>query len=175
MIHVVHAELDALVPSNSLAAMDLRPTRNAGTDVEHSSLLGGVVLNRPRMVGQGRTGADKGHIPLQDVDSLRKLVQAGRPEETAHTSDTGIPPVGVHPLPHALGIHAHTAELVHAKHAASPSQPLLLEQNGALGVHLDGNGDQKIQGERHKKDEDGQQNIQYPLEKMLIHTKSSFL
>jgi hypothetical protein len=59
-----------------------------------------------------------------------------------------------------LGIDKHTAELVDFEHTAGPAEAFLLEQNGSLGVDLDGNGcNEENRGKDHQ-NQQGQNNIE---------------
>src|SRR5947208_16442041 len=71
-LDVPEVELDALGPRESRAAVDLRPTGDAGLDVEAVALPVVVLLD---LVAERRPGADDRHLAADDVPELRHLVE----------------------------------------------------------------------------------------------------
>jgi hypothetical protein len=64
-------ELDALVPRQPGATVNLRPARDAGPDLEAPSLPRRVALD---LIGERRARADEAHFAADDVPELRDLV-----------------------------------------------------------------------------------------------------
>lgn len=88
--------------------------------------------------------ADNGHITLDDIEKLRKLIDAGLSDEAA---DTGYPRVILHlehrtvllilvlkSLKYLFCIDDHGTELVHLELPSIPANPDLLEDRTALRV-----------------------------------------
>ena len=74
-------------------------------------------------------GPDNGHAPLQDIEELRQLVEAGPTDESANGSDPGII---LGSLGHAalmLLVHDHGTELVHLETLAIDAGAVLLEHH----------------------------------------------
>lgn len=96
------------------------------------------------VVGQ-RAGADKTHLAFQDIEELRQFVYAQSPDKPA---DPGYPGVVVG-SPHRAalgGIFYHGPEFQDAENLVLMAQTLLMEDNRAPAVNLDGQGRQDQDG-----------------------------
>src|SRR5215211_3758108 len=65
-------ELDPLVPVDRVSAVHLCPSGKPWLYLQATPLALCISLN---LVGQGGTGPDEAHLPAQDVDELRQLVE----------------------------------------------------------------------------------------------------
>ena len=101
-------------------------------------LLLGVRLNGPRVVGQRRAGPHDGHVSPQDVPELRKLVDAGRPDDPADPRHPGVALLGVYAAAGVLSPDRHGTKFIHREFRSVPSQPFLPEQHRPRRVQLDG-------------------------------------
>ena len=93
--------------------------------------------------------ADERHLPEQDIDELRKLVDAGRAERPADSRHAGIVAGGLNDQVTILG-NRHRAELEDPEHVVVPAIAPLAEENRAATVELDRQSDQQQQ----RRDED---------------------
>src|SRR5918996_508969 len=112
MVHVPDVELDSLLPAQRCAAVHLRPAGDPGLHLEPTALPGRVLLDL--LLDRG-TRADDRHLPPQDVDQIRNLVEG---EAAQQPTDAGPPRVaGPQRLPHLGGSRVrprdHRAQLVH--------------------------------------------------------------
>ena len=90
MIHIPDIHLDSLRPHNAFSAVDLRPTGNAGSYLEHAKLLFSIGFNGPGVIGKGRTGTDKAHFAQKDIYKLGQFIDTGRPEDPSELRDTRV-------------------------------------------------------------------------------------
>ena len=168
VLHVPDIQLNAAVPLHVLPAVGLGPAGDAGPHVEHVPLELVVVLNGPGMVGEGRPGADEGHIPLEDVPELGQLVDGAGPQDPAHLGDPGVSFAAVDPGAGFLGVHHHGAELVEVEFLSALSQALLPEDHGALGAELHGGARRQDYRGKQNPRRGGQGQIQTPLHHPVI-------
>ena len=82
---VIDVILKLLCPADVVAAVDLRPTAHSGGDIVAVVLL--LAVER-EVLHQQRTGADEGHIALEEVDQLRQFVNRGGADKLAHLGQT---------------------------------------------------------------------------------------
>src|SRR5690606_2505254 len=80
VIHVPDIQLEPLVPLNIVATADLRETGDSRLDVVATHLLGGVEIE---IFHQQRSWSNEGHVALEHVPELGKLVQTGLAQEFA--------------------------------------------------------------------------------------------
>src|SRR5450759_4507308 len=78
---VVEVVLDPLGEAGVAApAVDLRPAGHAGADAVAQHVLRKLLLEFSDELRPLRAGPDEGHLPPQDIDELRQLVQAPSPQ-----------------------------------------------------------------------------------------------
>ena len=126
-----------------IAAADLRPAGEAGTDVVRAVFvaLGKQIL----LIPERGARADHAHIPLENVPELRNFIQGGLAQELPHAGDVllGIlQKVRRHVVRRA---HLHGAEFHEEKIGFSLSDALLSEKGRAGVVELDCQNDQAIE------------------------------
>ena len=144
-----------------------------------------ILIQRP-LVLRGGAGAYQTHVPLQNVQKLGELVQAGLADELADAGlfravrqnpvadDPGIPvqlehePAGDPVLLHILlldliGVGDHAAELIHLEDLAVAADALLGIENRAGGGSADGRADKQSQHSRNQAAHQAADNIQHPL------------
>ncbi len=101
-----------------------------------------------------RPGADQVHVPLQDVEELRKLVQPEAPQPAA---DAGEPAAVVPcPLRRRPARGAHGAELDQTEEPPATAHALLDEEHRARRVELDREGDEREERREQDQAERGQ-------------------
>jgi hypothetical protein len=100
------------------------------------------------LVGEARTGADERHVPTQDVDELRKLVETRLAQPAAERRDRVLPVelvdavrarncTGAHCCLDVVPVHGvvdpglHRAELQHRERAFVQADALLPEEDRA--------------------------------------------
>ena len=88
-VDVFQIEFHPFIETDVAAAGDLPEASHARLDGETPELARGVVGD---LIWQGRSGADDTHIPADDVDELRHLVNAQFAQPTSDRGDTGIAP-----------------------------------------------------------------------------------
>ena len=104
---VPHVELYALRPRHFLAAVNLRPACDAGTEVEHMLLMLGVLGILPRVICKCRARSYPCHIALEYVYHLGQLIDAGLAEDIAHLCDARVIVVRVNAAARVLCTYAH--------------------------------------------------------------------
>src|SRR5687767_226055 len=83
VLHVPDVELDAFVPGEACAAVDLGPAGDPGQDLQPSALAVGVALD---LIGEGGARADEAHVASDDVPELRQLVDREPAEQIGRAS-----------------------------------------------------------------------------------------
>lgn len=150
-----------------VATVDLRPTGKAHGHVVCTVLV--AFCNQVVLVPQRRARADNAHGSLEDVEHLRKFIEACLAQEPAHL---GNPFFGVAQFVGRGvlgGVGAHGTELVDVKMLLVQAYALLLKEHWALAVELDGNSDGEHGEREHHDAETGKNNIDKAFKKMLIH------
>lgn len=150
-----------------VATVDLRPTGQAHRHVVGTILV--AFFNQVVLVPQRRTRANDAHGPFENVEHLRKFIEAGLAQEPAHL---GNPLLGVAQFVRRGvlgGVGAHGAELVDVKVLFVQAHAFLLEEHGALAVELDGDGNGEHREREHHDAETGEHNIDKAFYKELIH------
>lgn len=129
MINIPDAVSDPLVPFDSLSAVDLCPARDAGPYFEHPELFLGIILDRPRMIGERRSGADQAHITFQDIEGLRELINGRRSDHLPDFRHPVVIAAAVDAGACMLGVHDHRTELIQCKLFVVLSKPCLFEDD----------------------------------------------
>ena len=127
MINIPDIQPDPLVPLNILPAMHLGPAGDPGSDLKHSQFFPGILIYRPGMIGKRGAGADKAHIALKDIDSLRQLIDGCSAQDPSNPCYPGVIAVTVNTGPCVLRIHCHGTEFIHAEFPAVLPQSSLPE------------------------------------------------
>ena len=78
MVDVPDVELQAFAPVHRIAPVDLSPAGDAGPDLVATGLTGIVPLE---VLHEQRPRPDQAHIPPEDIQELRQLVDARRAEK----------------------------------------------------------------------------------------------
>ena len=117
--------------------MHLRPAGDAGANVKHMKLFFRVLLHRPRVIGQRRARSDNGHITDNNIDELRKLINAGCPNNLSHLCHARVAIPAVNSAAGMLRTVRHRAELIDGEDLSMQAQPLLLEQHRPRRRKLD--------------------------------------
>ena len=169
MIHIPVVEPDAFMPLYVLAPMDLGPAGDAGADVEHVELFGGILVNGPGMIGQGRTGADEAHVALQDIGALGELIDGSGADDLPDLRDTSIALAAVDAGAGMLGILDHGAELIDIEFFRLIAEAALAEDHGLAGFEINRQGREQI--DRGQKQHHGERDddIQKALTEFAIH------
>ena len=101
---------------------------NTRFDGKANTLQGLVPSDEVRPFG---SRADQAHIAHQDVEQLRKLIEASSPEHFAERSDPPVIPGSPDGAGIFLGIVDHRPEFVEDEDSAVFTDPALFEKNGA--------------------------------------------
>lgn len=88
-----------------------------------------ILLHRPRVIGQRRARPYNGHIADNNIDELRKLINAGRPNQLSHLCHARVALPTVNTAAGVLRTVRHRAELIDGEDLSMQPQPLLLEQH----------------------------------------------
>lgn len=75
-----------------------------------------------------RAWADQGHVPLQDVEQLRQLIQRGATDKAADSGNARVVAAGL--LHITVIVNTHRAEFPDLDHLAVPAMAVLLENTG---------------------------------------------
>lgn len=117
MFNIPEVEFELALPDESVAAIDLCPTGNAGAHLMAARLLRRIAR---QVGGRQGAGADQTHLAPQHIPEFRQLVQTGGSEQ--------VPPAG-QPFGIAAGAAAHAAEFYDVEGRTAPSGPLLLKED----------------------------------------------
>ena len=104
-----------------VAAADLGQTGDARLHVEALAVTRSLLDVPLDEVGSLGARADEAHLPLEDVDELRDLVDAVPSQKTADRGDARVVLLGEHRAAGLLRVLDHGAQLVHAEGASCPS------------------------------------------------------
>src|SRR3954454_24395589 len=134
VLDVPDVQLDAFVPRQSRASVNLSPAGDAGLDVEASPLSRRVLLDLVRERG---ARADEAHVAADDIPQLRDLVERQSPQHTTDPRDAWIALVHRVAGSFTLGADSHRAQLDELEaRAAQADSPLPIEDGTAV-VELD--------------------------------------
>ena len=132
------SQLEPLRPRDRVAAVHLRPAGDAGADVQAPPLA--LVIAR-RLLDEVGARADEAHLPAEDVDELRQLVQPRAAEPAARARD---PRVALDDSEGVLGdpllaadgdrVRDHRAELEHPEGPALQAGARRDEDDRPAGV-----------------------------------------
>ena len=123
VIHVPHVQLELLLPSEVIAAIHLRPTRDARRDFMPAELARAVSRE---ILRKQRPWTHQRHLATEYIPQLRQFVQAGGPEGLTHAAQTFR--VGKKPST-AVPRIAHRTEFVEPERSSRIANPQLTEQN----------------------------------------------
>ena len=153
-IHQIHQEL--VVRRRIILAIDLGIAGESALGLEAEVPLGEFFFVLGGNLGALGAGSYDGHVAFQDVQELRKFIEADSADETADGGDAGIVLAGGESR-HTVffGIHAHTAEFVDREYLPVFGETVLLVEDGAAvsfdketdDEHGDGEDDEGCKGE----------------------------
>ncbi len=126
VLDVPDVELDPLGPRERGAAVDLRPARQPGLDLEPAALALGVALD---LVGERRARADEAHLAAQHVPQLGQLVDRGLAQQVADARDARVALVDRVARALGVGVDDHRAQLQHLERLAVAADALLAEED----------------------------------------------
>src|SRR5215510_13384514 len=86
ILNVEDVELYHLFERKAITTADLPEPCQSGLYIQPLTMPGFVAFD---FVWNRRTGTDQTHFPLEDVEDLRKLVEAHVPKDLAHASQPG--------------------------------------------------------------------------------------
>ena len=134
VLGVPEVELDALVPGQRRAPVDLRPAGDAGAHGEPAALALGVLVDldlhrRPR--------AHERHLAGEHVDQVRQLVDRVAAQPGADAGDARVAGVDDQPRAHALGVGDHRAQLVELERLAVEPDAALAVDRVPVGLEPD--------------------------------------
>src|SRR5215207_5495414 len=117
-------------------AVDLPPPRHARQNGEATALPGFVLCGE---MGHFRTGTHKTHRASQNIEKLRKLIDAEPAKDAAHTRDTWIIPGFVNEVPiripplhlilQLLRVFHHGPEFIDLEQVSISAHPFLTKND----------------------------------------------
>src|SRR5205807_2023729 len=134
VLDVPDVELDAVVPGQCRAAIDLGPAGDPRLHLEPATLARRVALD---LVGKGRSRADQAHLAPHDVPELRQLVEGEPPEHSPNPRDARIAAVHRQAGSLSLGPDDHRAQFDELELTAVPADPKLPVEDWAPILELD--------------------------------------
>lgn len=123
MFCIPDVERELLIPGQIISPVHLSPSRDTGSERVPQPFTIRIV---GQILGQERTRANEAHIPAQDVDQLRKLIEAGSPE---YSAERRRPLLVELTLTLTFAIHAHCPEFQQRKEPAIQAWATLTEQH----------------------------------------------
>jgi hypothetical protein len=150
MLDVPDVELDALVPRQGRAPVDLRPARDPRLDLEPAPLTRRVLLD---LVAQRRPRPDHAHVAAQDVPQLWKLVERQASQNAARAGDPSVALVDREAGALVLRADHHRPQLQQVEVDAVLADAALPVQHGAAVLELDR--DRSSREQRGRDDEGG--------------------
>ncbi len=156
-----------LVDLGHMALVDLRPARNPR--LHHMAVaVEGDFARVPQREDLGlRPRADPAHLPFQDIENLRQLVDARRAQPFAYPRDALVVMVGDRRQPLVLLVASHRphrAEFVDGDPLAGMPDALLAEQRRPLAFGADGDCACRHQRKRERKQRQREQEVGEPLQ-----------
>src|SRR2546430_15989669 len=112
-----------------VAALDLRPTGQPWLDEQPRPEMRNRGFQVALELGPLRPRSDEAHIAAHDVQELRKLIQARRPQEASYTSDARVA-ARSELRSRGFSIRGHRPQLEELEHASVLSNASLDEENG---------------------------------------------
>lgn len=163
--HILLVKIDLFFSGNTVAAVDLGPSRHAGADVIHA--FAHTELVHIGLTHDKGTGTNKAHIALQHVEELGKLVDAGFSEEAAHAGDVGVRIGKIRSSGFVRSVDLHCAEFINLEKIAVFANTVLAEDNRAFGIELDHDGYQSKERKEQCQRNSGNADVKYPFEKSV--------
>lgn len=114
-----------------------------------------------------RARPHEAHLPLQDVDHLRQLIEPQRPEQPTDRGDPGVVGNGQHRPQVLLRIVEHGTELDRVKGPAVQADPLLAVEEGAGGRELDSGADHQHERQEQHQADQGEYQVKQALRLLL--------
>lgn len=169
----VHEVVDELVVGRGVVlGEDLGEAGDAGLDVVAVGVLGvlcGELLNEVRALG---ARADEAHVAVEDVPYLRQLIEAGGADEGADARDARVVVGRELRAGVFLGVDAHRAELVDFIGPAEAAGADLAVECRAVVLKLDGEGDERHEGQRDDKGDAGEHDVDRALDGAVFDAKA---
>lgn len=163
MINVPEVQFDALFDAGiSAVAVDLSPAGHAGFNLVFDHVVGDGILELFHEMGKFRSGTDQAHVALQNIDKLRKFIQAGFPEEGAEPCPPGV--FVCCPGCVFLAVLAHRAELQHLEFFPLIADPCLLEEDWAGAGAFDPDGDNEEEGTKQDQSDQAGNEVERPFQ-----------
>ena len=166
---VIKVVLDIVVDGKAAKRAELPQSGYARSYAEPLPLLLVVVLHDE---WHFRPGADERHIPQQDIQQLRQLIQAGSAKQSSDAGDARVAGCGRGEFISG-GAGVHRAELINVEECAVATNSLLDEERWPGRIQADEDCDESEK--RGKKDEQkrGEHKIESALAEGIIPGSSS--
>lgn len=169
----VHEVVDELVVRRGVVlGEDLGEAGDAGLDVVAVGVLGvslGELLDEVWALG---ARADEAHVAVEDVPDLRQLVEAGSADKGADARDARIVVGRELRAGVFLSIDAHRAEFVDLVRLAEAAGADLAVEGWAVVLKLDGEGDERHEGQRDDKCDAGEHDVDRALDGTVFDAKA---
>src|SRR5687768_12152408 len=125
IVQIILKLFDSVFHGGSVPIADLRPPRYSGLDTVPDVVERYFRAELVYKIGPFRTGTDKAHIAIQDIEYLGKLIYSQLPNNSPDAGYPGIIRRGPLRLPAFLGIVLHTPEFENHKRFSTLSHPFL--------------------------------------------------
>src|SRR5438094_3884322 len=129
VVQIVLELFQRVVDGRSVAVLDLSPARDPRLDGKPLHVEGDLLLQVLDELGPLRARPDEAHMPHEDVEELRKLIQTRPPQEGSHTRHSRVALRGPHRPRLLLGVLAHGPKFVQDEDTAVLAGPGLAEEN----------------------------------------------
>src|SRR3990170_1185850 len=119
VFHVPNVQPELLLPGDCVPPIDLRPSGQTGFDLVAARLFGCISL---KILHQERARPDQAHLPLENVEKLRDLVET----PFTHPPSKRRQPVGIGQNPAAwIVCTLHRSEFIKSEYFSAPPWPFL--------------------------------------------------
>jgi hypothetical protein len=157
VLDVPEVQLDALRPRQGGTAVDLGPAGDPGADRQPSQLALGVLRD---LVRQRRARPDDRHLPAQDVDEVRQLVERRAAQELADPRDARVALVDGQAGADVLGAGDHRAQLEDVELVAVLADAPLAVDHAAARLQPDRQRREREQRRRQHERRPGQRDVE---------------
>src|SRR5437879_2356917 len=146
VVQIVLELFQRVVDGRSVAVLDLSPARDPRLDGKPLHVERDLLLKVLDELWPLRARSDEAHVPHEDVEELRELIQTCPPKKGSHTRHSRVALRGPYRPGLLLGVVAHGPKLVQDEDTAVLTGPGLAVQNRARRLELDGSGHQQHDG-----------------------------
>src|SRR6266404_5313738 len=146
VVQIVLELFQRIVDGRSVAVLDLSPARDPRLEGKPLHVEGDLLLKVLDELWPLRARPDEAHVPHEDVEELRELIQTRPPKEGSHTRHSRVALRGPHRPRLLLGGLPHGPKLVQDEDTAVLAGARLAVENRARRLELDDGGHQQHEG-----------------------------